>query len=552
MGKELRILFTSAGRRIELIQAFRLDATRIHQPIRIYGTDLTKTAPALSFCDEAFQTCRINNKDYIPTLINICKQNSVDLLVPTIDTDLLILSQNKGLFKQIGTNVLVSDKNVIEIANDKRNTCKFFNEVGVKTPETFDDFTKYNLGFPCFIKPMNGSASKDVHIVLGAKELAHYADTIDDYIVQNLVEGEEFTVDVLCDLNHKPLYITPRKRVQVRSGEVIVTEIIDDPQVVDECKKILQNLQAIGPITIQYIKETTTGRNYYIEINPRFGGGSPLSMKAGAHSPEALLRIMQGETVKPQLQVHSLGAIYSRFDQSVRVNPNFFTVSDLSELHDKLEQYDAVIFDLDDTLYNELDYVKSGFKAVATITPQTPNTFERLMEYFAEGKVAIDTLLNDSGNMSKHTKDACVRAYRDHKPDLKLTNEVKSLLIELRKHGKKIGIISDGRPIGQRTKIAALGIEEFVDEIIITDELAGTSGDIMNFRKPNDTAFTLMQRRLGVALDKMVYIADNTAKDFHACRSLGFDGIHYINKTGLHQPHKPNHDDRNKRGAAHA
>lgn len=533
--KKINILFTSVGRRVELVQAFREGASRLGVQLKIHGADLTSTAPALSLCDYSHKVPPIDDESYIPFLLNACKENEIDLLIPTIDTDLLILAQSKAEFKRSGTTVLVPDESVIHISNDKRNTYKFFKKVGVATPETFEDYTQYDLGFPCFIKPYVGSASKDAYSVPSQDILEKYAGDIAGYIVQNKIMGEEFTVDVLCDFNGRPIYITPRRRLQVRAGEVLTTEIMNDPKVVLECQQILSELRAVGPLTIQYIKDSETGINFYIEINPRFGGGSPLSMKAGAHSAESILRMVAGYDVEPQLEAHSPGAIYSRFDQSVRSNPSLHSTSKLSDLSGLLASYRTIIFDLDDTLYNEFDYVKSGFKAVAKLLPEIEGAYDSLLAAFKAGKPAIDTVLNDAGIQDNLVKKRCLEVYRINKPDIKLKNETEGLLKTLRAEGKKLGIITDGRPEGQKAKIEALGLSRLVDEIIITDELAGATGDVMNFRKPNDIAFIIMQRRLDAALKDMVYIADNPAKDFHAARSLGFDAVHYDNEQGLYR-----------------
>ena len=103
------------------------------------------------------------------------------------------------------------------------------------------------------------------------------------------------------------------------------------------------------------------------------------------------------------------------------------------------------------------------------------------------------------------------------------------MLAGLRAKGIKLGIITDGRPLGQRNKISALGLEELVDEIIITDEIGGAE-----FRKPNDISFRIMQRKLKVPFEKTVYVGDNPQKDFHAPRQLGMQSVWFENKDGLY------------------
>lgn len=316
----VRILFTGVGRRIELLQAFRNAAHVLGKELRIYGADMDETAPALSFCDEIRLICPIRNSEYVPQLLRICEQDRIDLLIPTIDTDLFILSQNMGRFQTIGTKVLVSPTNMIKICRDKDLTASFFEECGLYTPKTYNDCRQYEGSYPCFIKPKDGSSSINAFRVEKEAGLYVYAELIGDYIIQDLIEGEEYTVDIFCDFLGKPIYITPRKRLAVRSGEVLKTQIWQDAIIIEECQNIIKKFKPCGPITVQLIREQKSGKDYYIEINPRYGGGAPLSIKAGADSPQMLLKLLSGEKVEYQKNAARDGEIYCRFDQSIRVN----------------------------------------------------------------------------------------------------------------------------------------------------------------------------------------------------------------------------------------
>ncbi len=320
MMREIHVLFTGIGRRVELVQAFRQAAQTAGTGLRIYGADMSGTAPALTFCDDMRQVCAIGEADYIPQLLGICERDRIDLLVPTIDTDLMVLSQNAEHFRAVGTRVLVSQPDKIGICRDKNLTASFFEECGLYTPGTVNDCRKYEGKYPCFIKPKDGSSSINAFQVNREAELLVYAGLIGDYIIQDLIEGEEYTVDIFCDFDGNPVYITPRKRLAVRSGEVLKTQISQDAVIIDECRKLIGRLKPCGPATVQLIREKKSGRDYYIEINPRYGGGAPLSIKAGADSPRMLLRLLAGEQVGYQEGAARDGEIYSRFDQSVRVS----------------------------------------------------------------------------------------------------------------------------------------------------------------------------------------------------------------------------------------
>ena len=199
----------------------------------------------------------------------------------------------------------------------------------------------------------------------------------------------------------------------------------------------------------------------------------------------------------------------------------------LPELEAHLEGIAAVIFDLDDTLYPEKDYVRSGYKAAAALFPEAPDMAEKLWEAFENGLPAFDAVLGAEGLLAR--KEEALRAYRFQTPEIRLYPGAEELLRRLRQT-KQLGIITDGRPEGQRAKIAALGLERMVDEIIVTDELGG-----IEYRKPNPAAFERMAERLGLPFEAMAYVGDNVKKDFIAPEGLGMRSIRFLNPDGLYK-----------------
>lgn len=127
--KEIHILVTGVGRRIELLQAFRQAALRLNINLKIYGADVSGTAPALEYCDYTRKVCSMRDSRYIQELVDICKKDKINLVMPTIDTDLLMLSRSVEVFESIGTKVLISKLDKILICRDKNNTGKFLNHV---------------------------------------------------------------------------------------------------------------------------------------------------------------------------------------------------------------------------------------------------------------------------------------------------------------------------------------------------------------------------------------------------------------------------------------
>ena len=175
----------------------------------------------------------------------------------------------------------------------------------------------------------------------------------------------------------------------------------------------------------------------------------------------------------------------------------------------------AVVFDLDDTLYMENEFVEYGLKNAANVAETDygiVNANEKIRSLYQESKVNVfDRLVNAEKIKDKETAVAgLVKAYRNCEPkNLHCNPGVLDLLKTLKKKGVRTGIITDGFADVQKSKIKALGIQEYIDEIVITDELGG-----VQCRKPNPIGFEKMLKMLDVKPQEMVYIGDNPNKDF--------------------------------------
>ena len=514
--KELRILFTGAGRRVELIRAFREAAFVREYPLVIYGCDMSDRAVVLAYCDRVRGIIAMKDPSYIDALLEICKRDKIDLVIPTIDTDLLVLSKNRERFLSVGTRVLISSPDMIALCRDKNKTGDFFRSCGLKAPDTVHDIADYRGAFPAFIKPKDGSSSINAHIVKDEASLLHYAKEVPDYVIQPCIRGREYTIDICCDLEGRTLSIVPRERLAVRAGEGLHTRITTDERMIKEAQAIIDAFHPCGPLTVQLIREEETGEDYFIEINPRFGGGAPLSMKAGSDAAGALLDCIAGERKEGAKEVRLAdGAVYHRFDDSVQVSPGTSPLP-----------LAGVIFDLDDTLYPETDYVKSGYAEVAAHLGD-PAYADRLWAYFEKKEPAIDRLLEELGRQDE--AENCLRIYRTHTPSITLAQEVRVLLSDLHAQGVRLGILTDGRTEGQQAKIRALGLESLVDDILITDALGG-----VQFRKPCDIGFRILQRKWRLPFARIGYVGDNVRKDFIAPLSLGMRALYVPCPAGLY------------------
>lgn len=317
---ELNILILSAGRRVELVQCFQSASKRLGIKSNVVAGDCSETAPALYFADKTYKLPRISEPNYIQSIIDACIQENIALIVPTIDTDLMLLAENKKLIENCtNAKVLISDSNVINICRDKINTQKFMEEnyFGVPKMYTEEEIKVGNFNFPLFIKPKSGSSSINTFKVNNVDDLKMYRDIIDNPMVQDFMEGEEYTVDVFLDFDSNIITIVPRLRMATRSGEISKGKIDKDPDILNDIKRLMQVLKPIGHITVQLMK-TKKGIEY-IEINPRFGGGAPMSIQSGADSCENLYRLLMGQKLEYNEDYRD-NIMFLRFDSSICLN----------------------------------------------------------------------------------------------------------------------------------------------------------------------------------------------------------------------------------------
>ncbi len=293
LKKSVNILFTCVGRRVSLLQGFRKAARQLKiaaKDFKIFGTEINELNPALQNCDKKFIVKPTNSPDYIKQLISIVKRNAADMIIPTTDLDLKTLALYKQNFAKLGCRVLISEPAIIDICQDKRKTHKFLTKHGFNTPTIYSIKTKPRNTFPCFLKPWDGSASKSNTIVRNEQELAFYSKRIRNCIVQEFIDGTEYTCDVYIDFSLKARCVVPRKRIQVRAGEVSKSQVIKNKEIMHQASMVAETLKAgPGVITIQLFL-TEDNQIIFIEINPRFGGGVPLSIKAGANFPKWILQ----------------------------------------------------------------------------------------------------------------------------------------------------------------------------------------------------------------------------------------------------------------------
>jgi len=320
-AKPIRLLFTSAGRRVSLIQEFHRAAGDLGIGLQIHAVDRQPTAPALQVADETVLVPGVETEDYCDRLLDYCRQHEIHALIPLIDPELRPLAEARERFAEAGTRVIISSPEVVRISMDKIRTNNFLRHHGFLTPSILTEQELASPTFPLFMKPKIGSSSLGAHKIDTPQDLTYYRSINPDSIIQEFIEGVEYTVDVFADFQGRPRCAVPRRRHEVRGGEVSKGQTVRNQRMMQEHCRLVELLDGCqGMMTIQCFL-TPNDEIVFIEINPRFGGGVPLSIRAGADSPRWILELLLGREPSISMDGWTDSMLMLRYDRGIFVLP---------------------------------------------------------------------------------------------------------------------------------------------------------------------------------------------------------------------------------------
>lgn len=320
MNGSFNVLISSAGRRVALLDIFRRTLRSMGLSGNVIAADMSPLSSAFHSADESVLVPPCSDPTFISTMLEMCRERDVRLLIPTLDPELPLYAANRERFDEIGTTVAVSSPDVVSIAYDKGLTHSWLIEHGFPTiRQTEPAMLRGSNGwsFPLLAKPRTGSSSIGVSIVRDRAEL-EVAIRDGDFVVQTIATGEEYTIDVLADKVGRCLCAVPRRRIEVRAGEVSKGMTFRSQKLIELGFGICDALPgAYGALNIQVFADPETERMNVIEINPRFSGGFPLSWQAGARYPQWLIEEILGEgsTARPDGWLD--GIVMLRWDEAV-------------------------------------------------------------------------------------------------------------------------------------------------------------------------------------------------------------------------------------------
>jgi carbamoyl-phosphate synthase large subunit len=532
----VNVLITSASRKVGLVRAFQSALARRGSG-SVVAVDTSPYAPALYMADRYFLVPPSSDPHFIDQLVDLCQRESVALIVPTRDEELPVLAAARFRLEQHGLRVMVPSAETVRICQDKLAFVEFCRTHRFEIPLTYRRDERLNAQFPLFVKPRFGKGTKGARRVETEAEMHAAASDPDQWLIQEFVDGPEYTVDLLADFDGRFIAAVPRLRQLVVAGESYVSRTVREPQLIAAAARLATELHLVGHNTIQCFWDGEHVK--FIEVNPRFGGAAALGIAAGLDSPALLLRLLEAEAIPAQPDFQSdlvmmrfADDLFLQVGQLATVTHHVAagTKSSESSADSNLQ---AVLFDLDNTLYAEEQFVASGFRAVAQFLAKRQNLdsdalFEKMILVLhrqGRGRV-FNNLLHDLGLDSAVWLKTLLLVYRSHKPTISLFPNAENSLKKLKQDGLRLGLVTDGPAFTQRRKIVSLDLERYMDAIVCAGELGESCA------KPSTVPFEVALNLLGVPPNAAAYIGDDISKDFAGPNRLGMKTVQ-LRSSGL-------------------
>ncbi len=299
------VLFTCAGQRVDIVTEFKRAGART------LATDLNPLAPALYYADEHAFVPRVDDPGYVAALRDLVRAHDIALIVPLTDLDHGVLARARD---ELGALVLLPAPELVDALADKWLAHLLFEERGIGSPPTWlPDALPEDLAFPVLVKARHGFGSRGIYRCNDRRELDFFLGyTTFDSMVQACCAGEEFSIDLFCDLDSRCLNAVPRTMIESKGGESIKGMTIRDDALVEVGRHVSETLGLVGPANVQCFREPD-GSHRVTDINPRFGGAFPLPTAAGSRYPELALAIAAGERPEPRLGEYREGLVMTRF-----------------------------------------------------------------------------------------------------------------------------------------------------------------------------------------------------------------------------------------------
>ena len=303
--REAAILLTGVGKRYDIVAAFR-------QHAQVVAVDPNPLAPAQYAADHRYPVPPISDPDYVPELHSLCQRHGAVGVIPLTDLDLEVLAQAR----QDGRlPAIVPDLDTTRATFDKYETHMLLGRLGFPSPPTALPGEPVDQ-FPVMVKPRWGSGARSIHRAADRAAADFFVSYVKEpTMVQRWMDGPEFSIDCLSDLDGRCLNAIPRTMLESRGGESIKGTVIRDEELIALGQRVVEALGVRGPCTVQAFRDPEIGLGI-TDVNTRFGGAFPAPMFAalpGRTYPELLVRLACGETVEPHVGEFREGVTFTRY-----------------------------------------------------------------------------------------------------------------------------------------------------------------------------------------------------------------------------------------------
>lgn len=300
----MNILILAAGTRNKIVQYFK---KTLGNHGKVIATDASKYGPAIYDADKYYLVPAITDRNYIDTILDICKKEEIKGVLSLIDPELALLAKNEEKFSAIGTTVVGSSYELCEKSYDKLKMyewmiCHGFNCArSWREKRTFyNDINTFGIKYPVIVKPSTGSASIDVSKCYDKETLENLISHTEGLMIQELLDGEEIGADVYVDMiSGKVVSIFTKKKLRMRAGETDKAVSFRNQELFQLISDFVEEAGFRGPIDIDIF--SVKGRYYFNEVNPRFGGGYPHAYECGCNFMEMIVNNLMGVKNKPSI-----------------------------------------------------------------------------------------------------------------------------------------------------------------------------------------------------------------------------------------------------------
>jgi carbamoyl-phosphate synthase large subunit len=308
------VLLTGVGKRYDIVSAFAQHAT-------VVAADPNPLAPAQYAAHVRRAVPRIDSADYVPALAALCSEYGVGAVVPLTDLDIEVLAHARAAG---AVPAFVPDPEIARATYDKYEAHLLLSRLGLPSPPTVlpgEDVPSY----PVMVKPRQGSGARSIHRADDADAAQFFVRYVQEpTMVQRYMDGPQFSIDCLSDLQGRCLNAIPRTMIESRGGESIKGTVIDDGELIELGQHVVEALGVRGPCTVQVFRDREIGLGI-TDVNTRFGGAFPAPMYAalpGRTYPELIVRIARGEEIEPHVGVFRAGITFTRYFWQLELDPD--------------------------------------------------------------------------------------------------------------------------------------------------------------------------------------------------------------------------------------